>query len=1513
MLASKKFGGITARKVLVFLVLFLLVSQDTALLSNSYAEHNVLEEVYLSPRPISFLNGISYVDHDMLSLALGGEAYMNFENFTSLIEAYFIPANVRVIGLSVGWEEHANTSSSDIPFYKWVDDFLEATDRYDIDVFIVFDPLKSLDSENSWWYDVLRDKPEFQPLFRNRVPNATNEPALLFADSPLVLEQLEEDLKQLYAYYGKHTSWKGISLGRSGRFNSSFPVDDLSNKIVCNNLTLNNFLDSFFFLRDVNANGVHANGTSCKLWQQFRGNEPLLVFSSGYVQRSYPQDLVGTGGIRAIVMVFNVNSSTSGFKVSWYGRRVGSPGELRLDLYNVDVTHTDLNTSSLETVSIPPELIGSQIGWQPFVEFHSKLEGGVTYSIVFRCENGEEPGKYEVYYRNWRVDESMLLVSSDSGQRLRWQFKGSTIMWIKDLQGEDLLIYPYQDRGIIRNDKSNVIQVFRSPGDLKFNIIFLSVSDRPYDESIATLKITRNSDGKVIARGNIKPSYTKGMYWWLPVPLESEAILEAGEEYTLVVERMSTGEGWQIHYLITDPAIAGPQGNNKMLLFRLAYIDPIFINFMKIGPPGRAGPEAGWPGVEYRTWWAQRYIVSRTARLLNVEINIEKYGNPGDLIVRLREDNGTGLAPGDDDIEAMRIPADDIPAGRVWLNITGWNTTLTSGKMYWVVLSTDEAPEGNGYWPWKIEYAYQFLIKRSDDAGISWVRPREPAELYVNLFTTEEAFINEPEDIIGQTFTKDKKQVAQSFMLEDDTYVQGLLVFLSRSPSDRDGLLTVEIRSDNGFDSPSTTILTSGVVRMVEDKITFKGMQIVTFKYPYFLKAGVKYWVVIRGDSSSEVEPLVFKFHYPELSYGGTQLKVKITNDGGQTWNLPNGEEADLLFGLVKSPYNPYRFTAQELAKDLEVYHIHSVREEPLRGLNIYLGFQVSDLRKKLVQWFETYTGRNWFSLGFDHPRLLEEAGEYPGSFCVINIGNISEVDKIFTGFPIATIVPEINLTRRALPLTKAYYDEAMPSYPKPLTLLNLEDIRSLGSAVGSNVSNFWNISRLMMYAGENYGRSRAAVRALLIGDDDSSILARHLLSTVNVTLATIKEDKNFSRFDDFSSFDVIVLALGKSSMNLITQDARQRIKEFVKGGGGLVVMFSWSEWVDEIVGFRFTSDEISRGSLHEVDYRHPVLASFTDVGWYVSNWSNNKIYQISQNVSFIIKDTNNQPWVSANTYGLGRGVLCGSPFKDESKIRCDYLVMLTNAIFYAAKIENALPILWYGGLTGKSTLGELRYSITGKSGGPILLWLSGYNKTRFEVHLNASFFNIDPKGWIVLDAISWLPVVRGNGSEISIQFDTHFGAWSPLYVLNDTKDALALYSNAWVVSQKIYPNQALYSLHALPQQDVLLIVKSATAPYKVTLDGSPINRTEELPLVIHNFNESVYFYDLNNRMFYMKAKVQGRDLIVRIIFDVPRPSFLSSVVEYGQFICAIMLIVSFTIVELYVIRRIRLRIGSNV
>lgn len=1521
-------------RIVAILIIFLLL--PLASFQSTYSSKTILDSIVgpqYSPfsKVFTFSNGITYVDFNMLRSLLGNDT-MSQENFSRFIEEYFIPTNVRLVGLSVGWEEHANTTLSDIPHYYWVDNFLSATDRYGIGVFFNWGLGMPSAKVHSWWDDFFTSRPELRSIFWNGTIIDGGEPNTLTTDPEIVKEQLKEDLKQLFDYYGKHSSWIAVAFGRLGSPTTYAQYNKTLADFLLNS-TLYNFFNTIYYLRDVDSEGNHLDGTKDKIWEAFNETRPLMVFSSGSVQVSRPVDIYGASIAR---VDFKMNETLKGFRASWYGYCIGTPKDLILELHNQTDSSSVFRIEPLEKVKIPTDHIGREPGWQPFVEFNSSLIEGGAYSLIFKAEAGNVTNKYQLYFREYRTDDSAFFSTADMNSG-KWQFQGSGILWIKDLDNNDKLIYPFQIRRVQLNEGGNLEQPFRSPGNITFNTIFIFVSDRPYDENVATIKIIRKSDGQVVGNGTIRPEYTKGMYWWLPVPLESEVRLEESEDYIVRLERMINGTGWQWSYIITDPPAAGFQGQAKVFLFKLAYLDPIFINFMRISPTP-LGPETGNPGVEYDTWYAQRYPISKNASLLYIEVNVEKYGNPGDLVVRLREDNGTGQAPSDEDLQAITIPENTISVGRTWVNVTGWDVSLQAGRMYWIILSTTEAPKGNGYWAWKTEYAYEFMIRRSRDRGRIWQTIHEPCEVFIKLVTTSEVFRVEPAYVQGKVIT-DRNLITQSFFLNNDATIYGLLLFLNRESSDYNGLLEAQIRTDSGFDSPSPMVLMQGKLNMVEDGVTFKGLQYLDLDYPCSLKAGVKYWLVLKANARAGIDVIVFGFHDPEVSYGGTQYKAKVSIDGGSTWGSIYGGEWDLLFGLVSSPFKPYRFTTDELAKDIEIYHTHTLAEEPLRGWNDYLTIQTSDFQKELIQWFDSYTQRNWFSLDPNPPRIIQEVRGEQELFSVLDVDDnistfgVKAIKATYLGFPKVEIVPLLTLKPDALNAVKTYYDEILPACPKPITLLNIDRILALNDTKKS-MTQIWDTLGSIVYEGEYFGKEKGVLNVLFYGDQDSLTFAQSLTSTVNITFARVSDDYNLSRFYDFRTFNVIVWASDKNSMELVTQSAQKRVKNFIDKGGGFVLLSPWAEWADEIVGYRCLDQKIVSGSIGYIKYDHPIIKPYTNMKGYICIWSGIRIIPEGTSTTYVIvKDTNNQPCISTAAYGSGRSVLCGKPESVSNVSGNGYVAILTNAVFYAAGKEDCLPILWNGGFSQETaSRDKVGYSLTGKAGGPILLWLKNTGPTTtFEISLNASFFQLDPAGWIALNAANWLPVARGQGSNVSIKLEVANISWAPIYIMNYTKDLDIIYSNAPIEVENAYPNQAIYEVNATRLQAIYLAIKSTwpsqgvfIGNYSVQQAYMLINGTMPPPQTflahtatvilgirivpkaysLPSFDSADYpnlwFYDSENKLLYIKIMTAIGEQNVREMFEIKRPLL---VLEYS-YILSVVFVFCSVVAELLVIRK---------
>jgi hypothetical protein len=429
---------------------------------------------------------------------------------------------------------------------------------------------------------------------------------------------------------------------------------------------------------------------------------------------------------------------------------------------------------------------------------------------------------------------------------------------------------------------------------------------------------------------------------------------------------------------------------------------------MHIGPPGRAGPENGFPGATNSTWYAQSFTVSVTSPLVMVQANVEKYclpgavtgtllpcpggQHPGDLVIQVRGNSAPQGVPGALLVNRT-IPETAIPWGRVWVNATGWDLNLTAGSTYWVVLSTVNGTTG-GYYPWKEESAYQHLILRSSDGGLTWGRPREPADVFIDLRTVAQSFSVEPEvEItvkIGNT-----SWVSQSVEVGHPTNVSTVLVFLSRGVQDNEGTIFADVRADDGYGNPSQMVLATGSFTPSDGPVSWKGIWAVNLDYPITLLPGVKYWLVFRS-----VDTPSGKSHYPDMalqafafyndsaSYGGSSLGAYESGNAGSTWNRIDGLHTDLIFGLAYSPLSAAKPSINQLRGEIESRQMLSVSGGHLASAwQMFLASSTSRIESDLVRWLNrggyayyipsgntslTVPQRTWIGFDTNSPSLFE-------------------------------------------------------------------------------------------------------------------------------------------------------------------------------------------------------------------------------------------------------------------------------------------------------------------------------------------------------------------------------------------------------------------------------------------------------------------------------------------------------------------------------------------------------------
>ncbi|MGD0396187.1 MAG: hypothetical protein ABSB26_04670 [Nitrososphaerales archaeon] len=1021
---------------------------------------------------------------DLLSL-VGGSSNMSVQGFSKLIKTDFWPSQTRIVGLDIGWTEYANTTSS-IPFEQWIDDFLTAADQDNISVAFHLPDWGAKASGQSWWSDV-----EAQyPFLRTDMSNgeAVNESTALslILNSPIVVNQLKRDLSQLLSYYGAHQSWVGLV---SDSLTNTPESDELLSTTGFDEYSISAFANSSFYLRTVNGSGYYTDGTKSALWTAF--NEPV----------SSPELVSGYWQSPDYLLLYNGSESTLGVRISvpvatrdplvrLYLGKTGSPTTpIVLSLVPAsNVTGFPLPSNVLANATLDPSDIPSKATWTAPLQFDTTrpLASNVTYWILLNTDSGNQSNAYQVWYRDFNVDNSAI---ATQGYKGTWYPTGSAIAWITNSAGEDVQVYPYQTMGISRNDGSTVVQQFTTGQALDVRTIFVHVADKLYSTVNSTLQIVDNLNSSVVASVSFSQASFNGTYWWIPISLPEAVHLQANHSYNLVLKRVASGNGWQWHYLQTDPSQAGFEGKSKVQLFRLESYSILSMNVMHIGPPGRLGPENGFPGATNTTWYAQEYTVSVSAPLTLVQANVEKYcqpgsvsgalrpcpagQHPGDLVIQVREDNGTTNSPSTRILAEETIPESRIPWGRVWVNATGWNLTLNASSSYWIVLSTINGTMG-GYYPWKEESAYQHLILRSSDGGLTWSSPREPADMLVDVFTTAQSFTTEPEfELTVMLGSRD--WVAQSIEVARPTNVSTVLVFLSRFDSDPTGMVIADVRADNGYGQPSQMILATGTLGPSEDVVTWKGIWAVNLNYPITLQPGVKYWLVFRSLVNSEMAVQTFAFTNDSASYGGSSLGVFQTQDSGRSWSLVSGRHSDLIFGLAYSPLAAQKPGLKELTKEIESKQlIDGSGESETLGWRAYLTSSTSRIETALLGWLNQQNVSayltngspqvaaregTWISFDANPPSLFMTAGPGATQFDLYPVVNLAPGSHITVqsgapdnSVPVLTFSSEPNQTNGIV----EQYSSVIPSLDRSVILLNVNPVAFFGNLDGfSNSFNF--------------------------------------------------------------------------------------------------------------------------------------------------------------------------------------------------------------------------------------------------------------------------------------------------------------------------------------------------------------------------------------------------------------------------------------------------------------------------
>ncbi|HME18501.1 MAG TPA: hypothetical protein VKF15_02050, partial [Nitrososphaerales archaeon] len=509
-----------------------------------------------APTPASVLphsvfeGGLLRLTRADLVVLVGGEVNMNVTGFSRVMADDFWPSQTRIVGLDIGWTQGANTTSP-IPREKWVDDFLTAADASDISVAFYLPDWGANATGQSWWSEVEAKYPFMQTTTASGAPANQTTAASLVLNSPIMEYQLEKDLSQLLRYYAGHASWVGL-MGDS--LTNHPATEELLSNTGFDRYSLAAFANSTFFLRTVNGTGYYPDGASSSLWNAFHQpiSSPELVSGVWQSPDSLP---LYNGSQNEVGVRISVPSTTRNPSVRLYIGKTGSPAApIEFSLVPSSNTTGFPLTKPLANASLDPSQVPPRANWTRAIQFNTTLLAGTTYWIVARTAAGNEANAYQLWYRDFNVDDSAIATEGFKGT---WYPTGSAIAWVTNSAGQDVRIYPYQDVGISRNDGGSVVQKFEAGQAMDVRTVYILVADKLYSTVNSTLQIVDNANSAVIASVAFSQSAFNGTYWWIPISLPSAVHLQAGHSYSLKLLPVPPGNGWQWHYLYTVPAQAG--------------------------------------------------------------------------------------------------------------------------------------------------------------------------------------------------------------------------------------------------------------------------------------------------------------------------------------------------------------------------------------------------------------------------------------------------------------------------------------------------------------------------------------------------------------------------------------------------------------------------------------------------------------------------------------------------------------------------------------------------------------------------------------------------------------------------------------------------------------------------------------------------------------------------------------------------------------------------------------------
>ncbi len=460
------------------------------------------------------------------------------------------------------------------------------------------------------------------------------------------------------------------------------------------------------------------------------------------------------------------------------------------------------------------------------------------------------------------------------------------------------------------------------------------------------------------------------------------------------------------------------------------------------------------------------------------------------------------------------------------------------------------------------------------------------------------------------------------------------------------------------------------------------------------------------------------------------------------------------------------------------------------------------------------------------------------------------------------------------------------------------------GSTIYGPLQKYGQMLNRMQDVGTYFGSNSGKVKVLVLGGWRSNT-PQFLTPALDITMSGEGSSKTLiepeiTRYGDFSQFDVIVIPPGPGKQPL-SGALQSRIATFVQNGGGLVQTGGRYQAgnLDNVMGF--ISGGSKTGTVEIVAPNHVIFEPYNAVD-IVSQINYNAVFSTpvnGQNPSVLLRDASGGAVMFTNTFGTGRSAfvpyagdwatvggagdvngLFGGQFGNNGggSPRDSYIVILTNAILWAANQDQQIPAWWYDSPNGwkeqQLWSDKTYYSILGSPGKPPLAWFFTDSNTpdNVQIHLDASFFGVDSSSWVAISALNWEVVNDGSGEDIFLDVQVPARGWNPVYILERGRNLTPLYTNVNLLSGQVSSNSAEYTLDGPHGFSSWLILQSDLEPSSVSASNtgliSRMQSLEQLDQTIIGMNwdgsslkdltETGWYWDSSNQLLYIHFRQES-------------------------------------------------------